>query len=346
MRKFAAFLLIISLTSQSLACTTFNFTDNGMSVVGKSYDWGLGHGMIAANKRHVAKTSVVASAADQPMQWTSAYSSVTFSQFGVEFPLGGINEQGLNVEIMWLASSRYPTAAEDNRPAVNELQWIQYILDTSANSSEAVANAQKVRVSPLLAKVHYLVCDRDSQCATFEYINKKLVIHTGVNMTLTNNTVAESMKYLKSFDGFGGIEALPIGETHSLDRFVLASAGVKNFKSQMSTPDYAMSVLQSVYHKGSSQWHIVYEQSTGIIYFRTAAETAIKKFNFKQFNPSCKTAVQVLDMNSGLPAGDISSRFKSFSTAFNNQMIEENTFLTQNLIDLAENYPASTRCLE
>jgi penicillin V acylase-like amidase (Ntn superfamily) len=164
-------------------------------------------------------------------------------------------------------------------------------------------------------------------------------------MVSTNNTFDESMRYIKSFDGFGGTQALPVGETHSLDRFVLASSGVKEFRNQTATADYAMSVLASVYTPGSSKWNIVYDQGAGRIYFRTESQKAIKSFDFTNFNPSCKTPVKVLDMNSGL-LGDVTAKFQTFSSAFNNRIIEENTFLTQNLIDLAENYPATTRCLE
>lgn len=345
MRTLASLIVFISFTSQSIACTTFNLTDRGSSVIGKSYDWGLGHGMIATMKRNVQKKAVTPSPADSPAQWTSKYSSVTFSQFGIDFPLGGINEKGLNVEIMWLSSSKYPTAAEDPNPAINELQWIQYILDTATTATEAVTQAKKVRVAPLLAKVHYLVCDQSSQCATFEYINKKLVIHTGRNLVLTNNTVDESMRYLGGFDGFGGADPLPVGETHSLDRFVLATAGVRDFRNQMATSDYAMDVLQSVFQKGSSKWHIVYDQGAGQIAYRTEDQKSIKTFDFTAFDPSCKSAIQVLDMNSTI-TGDVTRKFLNYTTAFNNRMIEENTFLTQNLIDMAEKYPASMKCLE
>lgn len=345
MRVLASLIVFISFTSQSIACTTFNFTDRGRSVVGKSYDWGLGHGMIATMKRNVQKKAVTPTAADVPAQWVSKYSSVIFSQFGIEFPLGGINEQGLNVEIMWLSSSKYPAVSEDPNPAINELQWIQYILDTASTASEAIAQAQKVRVAPLLAKVHYLACDRDSQCATFEYINKRLVINSGPNLALTNNTADESVRYRSTFEGFGGSDPLPAGETHSLDRFVLASAGIRDFRNQTTTADYAMSVLQSVSNPGFSKWNIVYDQGSGQIHFRTDSQRMIKNFDFTGFNPSCKTAIQVLDINSSL-AGDVTQKFSVYTKAFNDQMIEANDFLTQNLIDMAEKYPTSTTCLE
>lgn len=47
-------------------------------------------------------------------------------QYGRNFPTGGMNEAGLVIELMWLDGSRYPVP--DARPAVDNLQWIQYNL--------------------------------------------------------------------------------------------------------------------------------------------------------------------------------------------------------------------------
>ena len=43
----------------------------------------------------------------QLAQWQSKYASVTFNQYGVELPTGGINEKGLVVEIMGLKSEAF-----------------------------------------------------------------------------------------------------------------------------------------------------------------------------------------------------------------------------------------------
>jgi penicillin V acylase-like amidase (Ntn superfamily) len=344
---FLAFFATQTLPLSNLnACTTFCFADRGLSVVGKSYDWGLGHGMVVHNKRNVQKQSVTPAKANIPFSWVSKYSSVSFNQFGIEFPLGGMNEKGLNVEIMWLTSSIYPTSADDRRTAVNELQWIQYVLDSSADTAEAVKNAQKIRVSPLVAKVHYLVCDRNSRCATFEYINKQLTVRNGDWLALTNNTMDDSNKYLKTFLGFGGSNAIPFDETASLDRFVLANYGVAHWRNQKTATEYAFEVLKSVQTEGWSKWQIVYDQSLERISFATADQPTIKFFDTAGLNPSCLSPSKTIDMNASFKSKDITSEFVVLTKNFNDAMIDQNTFVAKKWLDLAKDYPATTKCME
>ena len=39
-----------------------------------------------------------------------------------------MNERGLAIEVLWLNETEY--TAKDERPYLNELEWVQYILDT------------------------------------------------------------------------------------------------------------------------------------------------------------------------------------------------------------------------
>src|SRR5436305_12805815 len=70
------------------ACTTFMLERGGDRVVGKSYDWYMGQGLVLINKRGTAKRSLPAKPSDQPAQWLSRHASVTFNQYGREFPGG------------------------------------------------------------------------------------------------------------------------------------------------------------------------------------------------------------------------------------------------------------------
>src|SRR4029078_10405029 len=99
------------------------------------------------------------------------------------FPAGGMTDGGVVVEIMWLDSSEYERA--DQRPTLNELQWIQYQLDSHATGAEVIAAAPGVRVSPVHARVHSLACDKTSACAAFEWVDGKRVVTSGAR-ALTN----------------------------------------------------------------------------------------------------------------------------------------------------------------
>jgi choloylglycine hydrolase len=155
----------LDLAPQSFACTTFCLTDGTSVVFGRNYDWDFGDGLIMVNKRGVAKiaASGIRDAAETPARWESKYGSVTFNQYGREFPTGGMNEKGLVVELMWLDETVYPR--RDSRPAVSVLEWIQYQLDRYASVQEVLAHAEEIRIAGRVP-LHYLVADRSGAAAT------------------------------------------------------------------------------------------------------------------------------------------------------------------------------------
>jgi penicillin V acylase-like amidase (Ntn superfamily) len=182
--------LALSLAPRAaLPCTAFLAAFNGAPVIGKTYDWDMGQGLVLVNKRGVAKKAIPLKPSDRPASWVSKYMSVTFNQYGREFPNGGMNEAGLVVEVLWLNTTTY--APVDDKPTVNELQWIQYQLDNFATVAEAVAAAPAVRISQAYGKVHYFMCDESSACATFEGLDGKLSVKSGADLpmkAITNNT--------------------------------------------------------------------------------------------------------------------------------------------------------------
>ena len=114
----------------------------------------------------------------ETISWVSQYGSITFNQYGKEFPTGGMNEKGLVVELMWLDETKYPAA--DNRPAVGVLQWIQYQLDNCATIEDVIATDKKLRIASTgNPPLHYLVADANGRAATIEFLEGKMVIHQG-----------------------------------------------------------------------------------------------------------------------------------------------------------------------
>lgn len=142
---FSSFLLLFCISQYSHACTTFFFLMIGLQCLAEIMTGLLQMAcLLMVNKRDVRKMSVV-QPPNKPATWKSRFGSVTFNQYGREFPTGGINEAGLVVELMWLDGTKYP--AEDSRPAVGGLEWIQYHLDVSANVEELLKNAQSMRIA-------------------------------------------------------------------------------------------------------------------------------------------------------------------------------------------------------
>ena len=136
MKKTLALVIIIySHLSFLHACTIFFISSNGQMVFGRNYDWVTGAGMICTNLKGLSKTSMQTENGET-ISWISQYGSITFNQYGKEFPTGGMNEKGLVVELMWLDETKYPSA--DNRPAIGVLQWIQYQLDNCTTIEEVL----------------------------------------------------------------------------------------------------------------------------------------------------------------------------------------------------------------
>ncbi len=332
--------------SSALPCTTFLMEQDG-PVVGKSYDWDIGYGLVVINKRGVDKRALVLSGQDTPATWTSQYASVTFNQYGTEFPNSGMNEAGLVVEIMWLDSSQYP--GQDERPVVNELQWIQRALDTCATVDEVIAGASALRVSPAYAAVHYLACDATGTCAAFEYLGGQLVITSGDEMvvnTLTNNTYADSVAHLADFVGFGGSDPIP-SDSGSLSRFVRASSLALADHSQ-TVPDSAFAILDTV--RNSSVWNLVYRPDLTKVWFRTQVTTSIKSLDLSAFDLDCAEDgdALLLDIDT-TAAGDVTGDFAPYDYDTNLDLIDRSyadiiNYLPPGTPGIVAAYPEAQHC--
>ncbi|PKN59243.1 MAG: hypothetical protein CVU56_01840 [Deltaproteobacteria bacterium HGW-Deltaproteobacteria-14] len=314
-------------------------------VVGKSYDWDDGGGLVFVNPRGVEKRALSVDPRETPAAWTSRYASVTFNQYGRELPNGGMNEAGLVVEVMWLNESR--PEARDARPTVNELQWIQLQLDRYASTAEVVAHAREVRVAPVYAAVHWLVCDKGGACAAFETLGGVLVVTSGEALAapvLTNDTYARSLAALRARQAFGDVPA-PTG-SDSLSRFVRAAARLKAPGADLVRG--ALATLDSVRVAGATQWNIVYEPGRGRVHFRTAAAAAVKSLDLADLVTACGEPVPSLDIDSAA-AGDAEARFTPTTLAVNQRRVTESFARLHRpgldrLAELVARYPDGNRC--
>jgi choloylglycine hydrolase len=174
------------------ACSTFLLKKNNHILLAKSYDWIVEDGLVIVNKRHIAKQAMTF---DNPMEWVSKYGSVIFTQAGRELPLGGMNETGLSIELMWLDETTYPFP--DNRFTLNELQWIQYQLDTASSIDEILASDIFLRIEQeSKSLIHFFVVDSSGNSAIIEFLSGEMVVHSRNEMSipvLTNNTYEKSV---------------------------------------------------------------------------------------------------------------------------------------------------------
>ncbi len=89
MKKFLIAMILLPLIgSNAFSCTTFCFADKGQIVFSRNYDWEIGNGMLMINKRGMSKTAMLQED-EKAAKWVSKYGSLTFNQYGREFPTGG-----------------------------------------------------------------------------------------------------------------------------------------------------------------------------------------------------------------------------------------------------------------
>jgi choloylglycine hydrolase len=253
----------------------------------------------------------------ETISWISLYGSITFNQYGKEFPTGGMNEKGLVVELMWLDGTEYPS--NDNRPAVGVLQWIQYQLDNCAAIDELISTDKKLRISPTgTTPLHYLVADANGNVATIEFLNGKMVVHRGSNLpftVLTNNSYEESVKAYKNSSTNGN---------NSLERFGQACNMIQQLKADNNmkpVTDYAFDILGEVAQGNYTKWSIVYDITNKTIQFRTNRFKQVKSVSFSSFDFDCSSTAKVWDMNQ-TGNGSINNLFENFSTTINKRIVE------------------------
>ncbi|MFC2165717.1 linear amide C-N hydrolase [Acidobacteriota bacterium] len=317
-------------------CTTFCLKDGKHLIFGRNYDWMIGTGLVIVNKRNLIKRADV-DPPENPVQWISKYGSITFNQYGKEYPTGGMNETGLVVEQMMLPKTRY--SPPDERLAIRELAWIQYQLDNFQSVKEVIESVSILRIVADSIPLHFLISDRSGQVASIEFLDGKTVYHSAEDLpveVLANSTYAESLRYLKKHKGFGGTDEIP-SSISSLDRFVRAANMVQQYSGSQAdnSVDYAFEILASVSQKKGTKWSIVYDVKNLAIHFKTSRTPLIKTVNLKDFDFSCDWPSKVIDIDIN-KAGNVSSYFVEYSTEINRKLIGESFKNTQFLKNIPE----------
>lgn len=360
-------LMIIILQLDAKACTTFQLTHEGQVLVGKNYDWMVEDGLIIVNKRGVSKTAMKSTVDNTglgtPATWTSKYGSITFVQYGRELGPGGMNEAGLVVESMGLfrntPNRKYPDP--DDRDSIMVSQWRQYQLDNFASVKEVIACDTKLRIRPKKGiHPHFIVSDKEGNCATIEFLDGKMVCHTNGTLphrVLTNNTYDLSFDYLEK-------NTIPEPDRFkSIERFIRAAKMVEKYNPETSTSpiDYAFEILKSVSWSvdrewqgtsftSNTRWSIVYDQKNLRIHFRTHGNPEIRVINLDAFDFSCATPAKIFDVTANF-SGDISGKFVDYTWKKNRDLIE-NTFtktvffpkLSDEQLDRLSKYPEMFVC--
>lgn len=304
------------------ACTAFLQSSSDTLLMGRNLDWNLDEGLLIANKKDISKVAMTLDPTEKTAQWVSKYGSVTFNQYGREMPSGGMNEAGLVVETLWLDKTRHPQP--DERPGL--ISWPQYQLDTCRTVAEVIATDKQIRISPTMPMpLHFFVCDRQGNAAVIEFLDGKLVAHTGdmlPHKLITNNTCEESLAYLSQCTGFGGSKPIKQGSWDSLDRYAIAADRLKAFKPDagQSPVQYAFDTLAAVRQGNATKWTIVYDLKKLEIHYKTDRTAEVRTVQLAGLDFTNKTPVRILNINSP-HFGTLNPHFFDYDTDVNKWVI-------------------------
>jgi choloylglycine hydrolase len=335
------------------ACSAFGICKGNQIIVGKNLDWFCNLAYLVVNKRDVTKKTFLKENSSI-LEWTSKYGSITFTQNGVGFTSGGMNEAGLVIEESWLGQTKYP--APDERPVIDEIQWIQYQLDNCSTVEEVIKTNPKLRIQKYFGESHYFVYDKAGRAAAIDFLNGEMVYHilrkTDAQV-LTNDTYELSANSLKSFEGFGGTRKIPDG-ANSIYRFSRAAKMIKDYEKNDCTNviDYGFSILSDVSQR-STAWSVVYDITNLRIYYKTSSSPEIKEVSFNKFNFDSRSPMMLIEINI-LKKGDISDLFEKYTLDKNRHLVtkviknwRENKFalnITDEEVEKLIQYPETMKC--
>lgn len=293
--RVAALLLGVSglaAMSSSWACTRLVFHGaNGQVITARSMDW---KSDIVSNlwvlPRGMQRTGETG---PNTVRWTSKYGSVITSGYDIS-TTDGVNEAGLNANLLWLVESQYPAFGTNSKPGLSIAAWAQYVLDNFATVQQAVAALSKEPFTLVsdtmpgenrLTTVHLSISDASGDSAIVEYIAGKQVIHHGRQyQVMTNSPTFDQQLALNAYwKQIGGTTMLP-GTNRAADRFARASFYVNAIPKDQS-PNKALASVFSVIRNASvpyglntpqepnissTRWRTVFDHERKLYFFESA----------------------------------------------------------------------------
>ena len=284
--------LLVLVQTSAEACTRLVYLGPDDNIItARSMDW---KSDVATNLWVLPRgTERDGQAGPNSFKWTAKYGSVVATGYDVS-TTDGVNEVGLNANLLWLVESEYPKFDDKSKPGLTIAAWAQYVLDSFATVEEAVAALEKepftivtdnVPGENRLTTLHLSISDKTGDSAIVEYIGGKQVIHHDRKyQVMTNSPVFDQQLALNSYwKQIGGTVMLP-GTNRASDRFARASFYV-NAIPKDENPDRALASVFSVIRNvsvpyglntpeepniSSTRWRTVVDHKRKLYFFESA----------------------------------------------------------------------------
>jgi penicillin V acylase-like amidase (Ntn superfamily) len=304
---------------QAPACSRIVYLGEGGEVItARSMDWSVDVGTnLWVLPRGMHRSG---EAGPNSMQWTSKFGSVVATGYEVS-TTDGMNEKGLDANLLWLVESEYPKFEANGKPGLAISAWAQYVLDNFATVDDAITALEKepftivtaqVPGQDRLATVHLSMSDSTGDSAIIEYIHGKQVIHHDRKyQVMTNSPAYDQQLALDAYwKQIGGTVMLP-GTNRAADRFARASFYVDAIP-RTGDPDTLVASMFGVIRNvsvpygittenqpniSSTRWRTVADQKRMLYFFESALTPNTFWVNFKDIDFSAETGkVMVLDL--------------------------------------------------
>jgi hypothetical protein len=283
--------LLFTLHAYLLIGSSAFFIDHDTKILAKNHDWKVGHGYIFKNIRGQLKFAYGWSG-NNPASWTSKYGSITFNQFGKEFPSGGINEKGLVVEKLFLPNSVYPKFKDS--PSISDLEWIQYQLDNFATVREVISHLENLNIYPL-ESLQYMLADSTGDAVIIDFLNGKIGIHFRKqnHIVLTTESLKDSENYYLMNGDIQGKKLVS-----NFDRYVhLNSNLLKTNGNDEFNPFELLSNIATDIEPYKTQWSVVYNIDDLMLHFSSGRNPEKKRLNLEEMDFSDSTRVEIAEIH-------------------------------------------------
>lgn len=286
-----AFASVFTLQTTAEACTRVVYLGpNDNIITARSMDW---KNDVATNL-WVLPRGIERKGETGPnsIKWKAKYGSVVATGYDVS-TTDGLNEMGLNANLLWLVESEYPVL-DKNKPGLTIAAWAQYVLDNFATVAEAVEALEKEPFTVVtdnvpgenrLTTLHLSISDASGDSAIVEYIKGKQVIHHNRNyQVMTNSPQFEQQLALNAYwKSIGGTTMLP-GTNRAADRFARASFYVNAIPKEEDSNRALASVFSVIRNASvpfgintpeepnisSTRWRVVTDHKRKLYFFESA----------------------------------------------------------------------------